>query len=99
MYTAMMQYRRLPERLEKRCATRLREGLDIARGHDGFVRMKRYSRPTDEVLAIGRWKSRDHAEACLKTGGFRRHLHRLSGMTTESSTPVRGELRSFASAV
>ncbi len=98
MHTAMMQYKFVPERLEEACSTWRQEVLEVARGHEGFVRMQLYSRSTGEALAIGTWESRDHAEAFMETGVFKRLLARLTGMTAEPPRPSRWDLQSFAEA-
>ena len=98
MHTAMMQYRFVTERLDEACSIWRQEVLDIARGREGFVRMQLYSRPTGEALAIGTWESRDHAEAFMQTGVFKKLSARLEGMTTEQPKPSRWDLRSFAGA-
>lgn len=98
MHTAMMQYRFEPEHLDEACALWQQEVLEVAREHDGFVRMQLYSRRSGEALAIGTWESRDYAEAFMKTGVFAKLLQRLEGMTTERPQPSRWELRSFAGA-
>ena len=98
MHTAMMNYRFVPERLEEACSIWQEEVLEVARGHEGFVRMQLYSRPTGEALAIGTWQSRDNAEAFMQTGVFKRLLARLEGLTAEEPKPSRWALRSFAEA-
>ncbi|MCG8480812.1 MAG: antibiotic biosynthesis monooxygenase [Spirochaetales bacterium] len=98
MHTAMMQYRFVPERLEEACSIWRREVLDVARGHEGFVRMQLYSQSNGEALAIGTWESHDHAEAFMRTGVFKTLLARLEGMTVDQPIPSRWVLRSFAEA-
>ena len=98
MHTAMMQYRFVPEQLEEACSIWRQEVLEVAREREGFVRMQLYSRPTGEAIAIGTWGSRDHAEAFMETGVFKKLLARLEGMTVEPPQPSRWDLRSFAGA-
>lgn len=98
MHTAMMQYRFDPKHLDEACRVWQREVLEVARKHEGFVRMQLYSRRSGEALAIGTWESRDHAEAFMKTGVFAKLLQQLEGMTTEQPQPSRWDLRSFAEA-
>ena len=98
MHTAMMQYRFIPERLDEACSIWRQEVLDVARGHEGFVRMQLYSQSNGEALAIGTWKSRDHADAFMRTGVFKKLLTRLEGITIEAPKPSRWDLQSFAEA-
>lgn len=52
MHTVMMRYTLVPERPEETCSIRQQEVPDIARGHEGFVRIQFYSQSNGEASAI-----------------------------------------------
>ena len=81
MHTAMMQYKFFPQRLEEACSIWRREVLEVARGHEGFVRMQLYSRSNSEALAIGTWESRET---------WRCYDHRSCAATPWSARPCPG---------
>lgn len=87
MYTAIMIYHFVPERLE--------EAFDLWKGgvanqigqQPGFVSVQFYHEPGGKAIAIGKWESQQHAENFMRTGVFADLLKLFEGMMTE---PPRG---------
>jgi heme-degrading monooxygenase HmoA len=85
MYTATMRYYFKPEDFETACEVWHSKVLASACKQSGFVRMQLLENPEEGVaLAISTWKSREDAQAFMKTGIFKELLHELADLTVKA---------------
>lgn len=87
MYTATMRYYFKPEKMVE-CIEKWEEDvLEVAEDREGFIRMQFLAKEDGEAMAIGTWSEKEHAEAFMKTGIFKKILDEFKPFMTKEPVP------------
>ena len=96
MYTATMIYPVKQESMEDFINLWEEKILNLAITQAGFVRMQLLTRDK-EVMAIGTWTEKDHAEAFMAKGAFKDLMAAVKGLLTSDPKPTIWTLSAYAS--
>lgn len=70
--------------------------LNLAKGQTGFVRMQLLTRDK-EIMAIGTWTEKSHAEAFMALGSFKELMAAVKDLLTADPKPTIWNLSAYAS--
>ena len=96
MYTATTNYPVKQESMEDFVNLWQEKILNLAITQAGFVRMQLLTRE-GEVMAIGTWTEKSHAEAFMAMGPFKDLMSAVKGLLTGDPKPTIWELSAYAS--
>lgn len=96
MYTATMIYPVKQESMEDFINLWEEKILNLAITQAGFVRMQLLTRDK-EVMAIGTWTEKAHAEAFMAKGVFKDLMAAVKGLLTSDPKPTIWTLSAYAS--
>lgn len=96
MYTATMIYPVKQDSIEDFTKLWEEKILNLAINQAGFVRMQLLTREK-EVMAIGTWTEKSHAEAFMSLGSFKELMAAVKDMLSAEPKPTIWNLSAYAS--